>query len=96
MGQVVRAVLDGRTWTYDATDADGAWLFAVQRCGDFPGTALLEVEEVNQDGTSSPACRSATRRTCPALPAAHVERRRPLPSHNPDRGNRQPTRHYVL
>ena len=52
MGQVVRAVLaDGRTWTYDATDADGAWLFAVQRCGDFPGTALRAVEELNQHGT---------------------------------------------
>ena len=52
MGQVVRAVLaDGRTWTYDATDADGAWLFAVQRCRDFPGTALRAVEELNQHGT---------------------------------------------
>jgi len=52
MRQLVRAVLaDGRTWTYDAQDADGAWLFAVQRCGDFNGTALRAVEEINQDGT---------------------------------------------
>lgn len=52
MGQLVRAVLaDGRTWTYDATNADGAWLFAIQRCGDFPGTALRAVEEINPDGT---------------------------------------------
>jgi len=53
MRQLVRAVLaDGRTWIYDAQDADGAWLFAVQRCGDFNGTALRAVEEINQDGTT--------------------------------------------
>ena len=52
MHQLVRAVLaDGRTWIYDATDADGAWLFAVQRCGNFAGTALRAVEEINPDGT---------------------------------------------
>jgi hypothetical protein len=52
MHQLVRAVLaDGRTWIYDAQDADGAWLFAVQRCGDFNGTALRAVEEISQDGT---------------------------------------------
>jgi hypothetical protein len=52
MRQMVRAVLaDGRTWIYDAQDADGAWLFAVQRCGDFGGTALRAVEEINPDGT---------------------------------------------
>jgi hypothetical protein len=52
MGQLVRAVLaDGRTWIYDAQDADGAWLFAVQRCGEFGGTALRAVEEINRDGT---------------------------------------------
>ena len=50
--QLVRAVLaDGRTWIYDAEDADGAWLFAVQRCGDFRGTAFRAVEEINRDGT---------------------------------------------
>ena len=50
--ELVRAVLsDGRTWIYDAEDADGAWLFAVQRCGDFRGTALRAVEEINHDGT---------------------------------------------
>ena len=49
-GQLVRAVLaDGRTWIYDAQN--GAWLFAVQRCGDFGGTALRAVEEINQDRT---------------------------------------------
>ena len=49
--QLVRAVLaDGRTWIYDAQN--GAWLFAVQRCGDFDGTSgLREVQEVNPDGT---------------------------------------------
>jgi hypothetical protein len=52
MRRLVRAVLaDGRTWIYDAGNADGAWLFAVQRCGDFAGTALRAVEEINQDGT---------------------------------------------
>jgi hypothetical protein len=52
MHELVRAVLaDGRTWIYDATDADGAWLFAVQRCGNFAGTALRAVEEISQDGT---------------------------------------------
>jgi hypothetical protein len=52
MHQLVRAVLaDGRTWTYDAQDADGAWLFAVQRCGDFSGTAPRSVDEINPDGT---------------------------------------------
>ena len=52
MGQLVRAVLaDGRTWIYDAGNADGAWLFAVQRCGDFAGTALRAVEEISPDGT---------------------------------------------
>jgi hypothetical protein len=46
-GQLVRAVLaDGRTWIYDVQN--GAWLFAVQRCGDFPGTAFRAVEELNQ------------------------------------------------
>jgi hypothetical protein len=49
---IVRAVLaDGRTWEYDARDADGIWLFAVQRCGNFAGTALRSVEEINQKGT---------------------------------------------
>ena len=49
-GQLVRAVLaDGRTWIYDAQN--GAWLFAVQRCGDFGGTALRAVEEINPDRT---------------------------------------------
>ncbi len=48
-GQLVRAVLaDGRTWIYDAQN--GAWLFAVQRCGDFPGTAIRAVEEINPAG----------------------------------------------
>jgi len=52
MRQLVRAVLaNGRTWIYDAGNADGAWLFAVQRCGDFGGTALRAVEEINPDGT---------------------------------------------
>ncbi len=51
-GQLVRAVLaDGRTWIYDPEDANGAWLFAVQRCGDFAETAFRAVEEINQDGT---------------------------------------------
>jgi len=51
MGQLVRAVLaDGRTWIYDAQNADGAWLFAVQRCGDFAGTAIRAVEEINPAG----------------------------------------------
>jgi hypothetical protein len=45
MGQLVRAVLaDGRTWLYDAQNADGAWLFAVQRCGDFAGAAIRAVD----------------------------------------------------
>jgi hypothetical protein len=52
MGQLVRAVLaDGRTWIYDAGNADGAWLFAVQRCGEFAGTALRAVQEISPDGT---------------------------------------------
>jgi hypothetical protein len=52
MRQLVHAVLaDGRAWIYDAQNADGAWLFAVQRCGDFAGTAVRAVEEINQDGT---------------------------------------------
>jgi len=51
MRQLVRAVLaDGRTWIYDAQNADGAWLFTVQRCGDFRGTAFRAVEEINQAG----------------------------------------------
>jgi hypothetical protein len=51
MGDLVRAILaDGRTWIYDAQDADGAWLFAVQRCGDFGGTALRAVEEISPAG----------------------------------------------
>ena len=51
MGELVRAVLaNGRTWIYDAEDADGAWLFAVQRCGDYRGTAFRAVEEISPDG----------------------------------------------
>ena len=47
----VRAVLaDGRTWDYDARDTDGTWLFAVQRCGNFAGTALRSVQEINLKG----------------------------------------------
>lgn len=48
-GQLVRAILaDGRTWIYDPEDGNGTWLFAVQRCGDFRGTALRAVEEINR------------------------------------------------
>ncbi len=44
-GQLVRAALaDGRTWIYQVQN--GAWLFAVQRCGDFTGTALRSVQEI--------------------------------------------------
>jgi hypothetical protein len=51
MGDLVRAVLaDGRTWLYDAGNADGAWLFAVQRCGDYASTAIRAVEEINPAG----------------------------------------------
>jgi len=63
MGQLVRAVLaDGRTWIYGADDADGAWMFAVQRCGDFAGTAIRAVEEIN------PAGRVIARLPVPAAP----------------------------
>jgi len=63
MGDLVRAVLaDGRTWLYDAQNADGAWLFAVQRCGDFAGTAIRTVEEIN------PAGRVIARLPVPATP----------------------------
>jgi hypothetical protein len=52
MGDLVRAVLaDGRTWLYDAQNADAMWLFAVQRCGDYRGTALKKVQEINPSGT---------------------------------------------
>jgi hypothetical protein len=51
-GQLVRAILaDGQTQIYDASDADGAWLFAVQRCGNYPGTAFRAVEEITPQGT---------------------------------------------
>lgn len=50
-GQLVRAVLaDGQTQIYDAEGAGGAWLFAVQRCGHYPGTALRTVEEITRTG----------------------------------------------
>jgi hypothetical protein len=63
MRRLVRAVLaDGRTWIYDAQNADGAWLFVVQRCGDFAGTAIRAVEEINQPG------RVITRQPVPAAP----------------------------
>lgn len=51
MRDLVRAVLtDGRTWIYDAQNADAMWLFAVQRCGDYTGTALRKVQEINPAG----------------------------------------------
>jgi len=51
MHDLVRAVLaNGRSWTYDAQNADAMWLFAVQRCGDYPGTALRKVQEINAAG----------------------------------------------
>jgi len=62
---------------------------AVQRCGDFNGTALRAVEEINQDGTWSPACSFPPHRTFPARPAAHPERRHQLhqPPHHRGRGH---------
>lgn len=51
-GQLVRAILaDGQTQIYDPEDADGAWLFAVQRCGNYPGTAVRAAEEISPAGT---------------------------------------------
>jgi hypothetical protein len=48
-GQLVRAILaDGQTWIYDPEDGNGSWLFAVQRCGNFRGTAFRAVEEINR------------------------------------------------
>lgn len=50
-GQLVRAILaDGQTQIYDPEDADGAWLFAVQQCGNYPGTAFRAVEEISPAG----------------------------------------------
>lgn len=44
---LVRASLEnGKQQIYDAADADGAWMFAVQRCGDIDGTAIHSVTEV--------------------------------------------------
>ena len=61
-GQLIRAVLaDGRTWIYQVQN--GAWLFAVQRCGDFHGTALRAVEEI-----TAPAGAVTARLPVPADP----------------------------
>ena len=50
-GELVRAILaDGQTQIYDAGSANGAWLFAVQRCGDDPGTAFRAVDEITPQG----------------------------------------------
>jgi hypothetical protein len=50
-GHLVRAVLaDGQSWIYDPTAGNGGWLFAVQRCGDYRGTAFRVVEELNRAG----------------------------------------------
>lgn len=50
-GELVRAVLaDGQTQIYDPEDADGRWLFAVQRCGNYPGTAFRAVQEISPAG----------------------------------------------
>ncbi len=48
-GHLVRAVLaDGQSWIYDPTAGNGAWLFAVQRCSDYRGTAFRAVEVLNR------------------------------------------------
>ncbi len=50
--RIVRAVLaDGQTQIYDPEVSDGAWLFAVQRCGNYNGTALRAIQEITKDGT---------------------------------------------
>jgi hypothetical protein len=49
--QLVRAILaDGQTEIYDPRDGDAAWLFVVQRCGDYPGTAPKAIEEITTTG----------------------------------------------
>jgi hypothetical protein len=64
--RLVRAVLaDGRSWIYDPTAGNGGWLFAVQRCGDYRGTAFRAVEELNRAG------RVMRRLPIPAAPNIH-------------------------
>jgi hypothetical protein len=70
--RLVRAVLaDGQAQVYDPRATNGAWLFAVQRCGNYPGTALRAIQEITPDNaivatltvpaTTSPATPSGCR-----------------------------------